>query len=117
MSGIAEQEEAIRNYRAAIEKNIADEEAFGRYAQRRDRNEPELERLREQKNRSDQNEDAAKARYEELNCESNSGLSADGFRHQVTEEYTQREMEALREKKREEIAAQMQNENSNANHM
>jgi len=115
MTESTDREEVVRGYRAAIEKNYVDQEAFGVYAQRRDRNEAELERLRDQKDRSDQDEDEMRAQYEECGCESVTGLSADGFRHKVAEEQRAREVEELREKKRAEIAAEMEQSNAKSN--
>ena len=112
-----EQERAVRDYRMAIEKGVENDEQMGQYGYNSNWNENEAARLRERQSQLDANESAAKERYEALGCQERTGLDADGYRHQVIEEETKRKMDELREQKRAEVAARMQNSNENSNHL
>ena len=112
-----EQERAVRDYRIAIEKSVENDEQMGRYGYNSSWNETEAARLRERGRELDASESAAKEQYDELRCEESTGLSSDGYRHKIIEEVSQRKMEELREQKRAEIAAQMQNSNDNTNQL
>jgi len=112
-----EQKRAVQDYRAAIEKSIENDEQMGQYGYNSNWNATEATRLHERQSQLDENESAAKEQYESLNCQECTGLSADGYRHQVVEETTKQKMDDLREQKRAEIAARMQNSNKNSNHL
>lgn len=112
-----EQERAVRDYRVAIEKSVENDEQMGRYGHNSTWNETEAARLRERGRELDASESAAKEQYNALKCEESTGLSSDGYRHQVIEEMSRRKMEEIREQKRAEIAARMQNSNDNTNHL
>ncbi len=112
-----EQERAVRDYRVAIEKSVENDEQMGRYGHNSNWNETEAARLRERGRELDASESVAKEQYDALKCEESTGLSSDGYRHQVIEEMSRRKMEEIREQKRAEIAARMQNSNDNTNHL
>lgn len=112
-----EQECAVRDYRVAIEKNVENDEQMGQYGYNSNWNETEAARLRERSRELDASESAAKERYEALNCEEATGLSSEAYRHQVIEEASHRKLEELREQKRAEVAARIQNSNANSNHL
>ncbi len=116
-----EQLRAVEDYRVAILKSVENDDQIGQYAYNENWNKTEAERLRERGRQLDENESVAKERYEELKCEEvTGGFDANGYRHQVISDYVDRKMEeqnAEREKKRAEIAAQMQNSNENSNHL
>lgn len=112
-----EQERVVQDYRDAVKKSVENNEQMGQYGYNPGWNETESIRLHERQEQLDANENAARERYESLNCQERTGLSADGYRHQVIEEATKQEMEELRERKRAEIAARMQNSNENSNHL
>ena len=109
-----EREQAIQDYRNAIEMSIENDERNGLYGYNSTRNATEAERLRERGVQLDENERIAKERYDSLGCQESTGVSSDGYRHKVVEEMRQKE---LREKKRAEIQARMQTSNSNTNHL
>ena len=112
-----ERERAIQDYRTAIEKSVENDEQMGQYGYNSNWNETEAARLRERQSQLDASESAAKEQYDALKCEESTGLSSDAYRHQVIEETSQRKMEELRARKRAEVAARMQNSNSNSNHL
>lgn len=112
-----DQERAVRDYRVAIEKNVENDEQMGQYGYNSNWNETEAARLRERSAELDASESAAKEQYDALNCDESTGLSSDAYRHQVIEDVSQRKMEEIRELKRAEIAARIQNSNDNTNHL
>ena len=60
----------------------------------------ELERYNERSRQLDENEATAKEQYDSNHCEEITGLSSDGYRHQVIEEYTHEQMECNAEAER-----------------
>ena len=105
------QELAVRDYRIAIEKSVEHDEQTGKYGYDPNWNSTEAEKMRERRAQLDENERAAKERYDSLDCKDLTGLGSEGFRHQVIEENSKRQMEELRERKKAEIAAKMNNTN------
>ena len=87
-----EQERAVRDYRVAIEKSVENDEQMGRYGHNSNWNETEAARLRERGRELDASESAAKEQYDALKCEESTGLSSDGYRHQVIEEMSRRKI-------------------------
>ncbi|MBQ7177756.1 MAG: hypothetical protein IJS08_10110 [Victivallales bacterium] len=112
-----EQNRAVLEYRDAIRKSVEHDEQMGQYGYNSNWNSTEAERLRERGEALDENEKCARERYESLNCQETTGLSSDDYRHQVIEEDTKRRMEELREQKRAELEARMQQSNENTNHI
>ena len=52
----------------------------------------ERERYNERSYQLDENEETAKEQYNNNHCEEVTGLSSDGYRHQVIEDYTHEQM-------------------------
>ena len=52
----------------------------------------ERERYNERSHQLDENEATAKEQYDNNHCEEVTGLSSDGYRHQVIEDYTHEQM-------------------------
>lgn len=91
-----EQEEAIRRYRESINRSVDADERLSNYAYNPDKNATEEERLREDRQRCDENEKSARDEYERLNCESQTGLSADQYRHETIVDKRAEERESAR---------------------
>lgn len=86
-----EQQNAADNYRSAIEKSVDNDEQIGRYGNSPDWNQTEAERLQERGRQLDENEAAAKAEYERLGCDKETGRDSESFRHDVISKKTERE--------------------------
>lgn len=87
----SEQQKATDNYRSAIEKSVENDEQIGRYGNSPNWNKTEAERLQERGRQLDENEAAAKAEYERLGCDKETGHDAESFRHDVISKKTERE--------------------------
>lgn len=87
----SEQQKATDNYRSAIEKSVENDEQIGRYGNSPNWNRTEAERLQERGRQLDENEATAKAEYERLGCDKETGHDAESFRHDVISKKTERE--------------------------
>ena len=86
-----EQQKAVDNYRSSIEKSVDNDEQIGRYGNSPNWNRTEAERLQERGRQLDENEATAKAEYERLGCDKETGQDAGSFRHDVISKKTERE--------------------------
>ena len=87
----SEQQKATDNYRSAIEKSVDNDEQIGRYGNSPNWNRTEAERLQERGRQLDENEATAKAEYERLGCDKETGQDAGAFRHDVISKKTEHE--------------------------
>ena len=105
-----EQKEAADRYKRDIEASVNHDEKMGNYVFSSDKNETKMEWLRERGTQLDENEAGSRQEYIRQGCEKETGLSADGYRHQTITEAVREEAKNAERQRQTAIEQENQNE-------